>query len=494
MGLFDSLFGGNKDTAPAPSAPVQETTVQAAPAQVTPVVPAQAAAIEPRRVRIVETVLRDGHQSLLATRMRTRHMQPVLEALDAVGYEALECWGGATFDSMVRFLDENPWDRLRILKQHVKNTPLQMLLRGQNLLGYTHYSDDVVRDFIFRMVDQGIDRVRVFDALNDVRNMESSIRYAKEAGAHVQGAMVYTISPVHTEDAFINVARHFVEVGADSLCIKDMSGLLAPFDAERLVRRLKAEFDIPVDLHSHFTTGLADLTYLKGVEAGVDIIDTALSPFSSASSQPSTESIVMALKDTPYDTGLDLAALESLATYFRGVRKEIEEEFGIKAASEIIPEVRKYQIPGGMLSNTRNQLKEMGMEDRFFEVLEEMPRVRADLGYPPLVTPTSQIVGTMATMNVMMGQRYKMVPNEVKDIVRGKYGTLPAPISEEIKQLIIGDEPVITHRPADDIPAQMDTFRQTLAEKGFVGITEEDVITYAMLPEQALLYFERHRR
>ncbi len=488
MGLFDSLFGGNKDNATTP--------VQSAPAQVTPVaaMPAQAAAVEPRRIRICETVLRDGHQSLLATRMRTRHMEPVLEALDAVGYEALECWGGATFDSMIRFLDENPWDRLRVLKKHINKTPLQMLLRGQNLLGYTHYSDDVVRDFIFRMVDQGIDRVRVFDALNDVRNMESSIRFSKEAGAHVQGAMVYTISPVHTEDAFIDVARHFVQAGVDSLCIKDMSGLLAPFDAERLIRRLKSEFDIPVDLHSHFTTGLADLTYLKGIEAGVDIIDTALSPFSSASAQPSTESMVMALKDTPYDTGLDLAALEALASYFRVVRKNIEEEFGIKAASEIIPEVRKYQIPGGMLSNTKNQLKEMGMADRFFDVLEEMPRVREDLGFPPLVTPTSQIVGTMATMNVMMGQRYKMVPNEVKDIVRGKYGTLPAPITEEIKQLIIGDEDVITHRPADDIPDQMDMFRAQLAEKGFVGITEEDVITYAMLPEQALLYFERHRR
>lgn len=450
--------------------------------------------MEKKKVKIMETVLRDGHQSVLATRMRTRHMVPMLEALDAIGYESLECWGGATFDSMVRFLDENPWDRLRTLKQHIKKTPLQMLLRGQNLLGYKHYADDVVHDFVCKAVENGIDRIRIFDALNDARNMESSIRYAKEAGAHVQGAFVYTISPLHTDEKFLDLAKDLVSMGVDSLCIKDMSGLLAPYDAEKLVTTLRENFDIPLELHSHFTCGMANATYVKAVENGIDIIDTALSPFAFATSQPATETMVDMFRGTPYDTGLDLKALEAAATYFRKVKKEISEEFNIPAATDVIPEVREYQIPGGMLSNTRNQLREMGMEDRFFDVLAEMPRVRADLGYPPLVTPTSQMVGTMATMNVMLGERYKMVPNEIKDLVRGKYGRLPGPISEEIKQKLIGNETIIDHRPADDFKPQMDSLRAELAEKNFVNITEEDVITYAMLPAEALQYFEKHRR
>lgn len=450
--------------------------------------------MEKRRVRIVETVLRDGHQSVLATRMRTKHMLPALEALDAIGYEALECWGGATFDSAIRFLDEDPWQRLREIKALVKHTPLQMLLRGQNILGYKHYADDVVRSFVHKAVENGIDRIRVFDALNDARNMEAAIRFGIEAGAHVQGALVYTISPAHTDENFINVAQEMIDMGVHSLCIKDMSGLLAPYDAAQLVKHLKERFDVPIDVHSHFTTGLANATYLKAVEAGADIIDTALSPFAFATAQPATESIVMSFENSPYETGLDKDALASLAEYFRKVRQEIIEEFNIPVTTDVIPEVRKYQIPGGMLSNTRNQLREFGMEDRFFEVLDEMPRVRADLGYPPLVTPTSQMVGTMAMMNVYMGERYKMVPNEIRELVRGNYGRLPVPISEDIRKTIIGEELPIAHRPADDLAPQLDECRAQLVEKGFANLSEEDVLSYAIFPEVALQYFEKHYR
>ena len=449
-----------------------------------------------KRVRLVETVLRDGHQSILATRMRMKHMLPALQQLDEIGYDALECWGGATFDSCIRFLDENPWERLRTLKANLKNTPLQMLLRGQNLLGYKHYADDVVEAFVRKAKENGMDRIRIFDALNDPRNMRAAIEAGNKAGVHVQGTMVYTISPVHTNESFVKVARELKEMGIDSLCIKDMSGLLAPYDAESLVKDLRKEFGekFDIDLHSHFTCGLASATYLKAVEAGVDIIDTALSPFGHATSQPATESIVEIFRNTPYDTGLDLAKMRELATYFRGVRKEIADEFGLTPAHEVLPEVRHYQIPGGMLSNTQNQLKEMGMADKFFDVMDEMPRVREDLGFPPLVTPTSQIVGTMAMMNVMMGDRYKMVPNEVKDLVRGKYGQLPGTISDDIRQTIIGDEQPITCRPADLIEPELEGYRQDLATKGYNGITDEDVLTYAMFPEVAINFFEANRR
>lgn len=449
--------------------------------------------MEKKKVRLVETVLRDGHQSILATRMRTRHMVPFLEALDNIGFEALECWGGATYDSMVRFLDEDPWARLRILRQYCPKTPKQMLLRGQNLLGYRHYANDIVREFCHKAVENGIDRIRIFDALNDTRNMEAAIKASKEAGAHVQGAMVYTISPVHTVESFVEVAKELKQMGIDSLCIKDMSGLLAPYDGVELVGKLKeAMGDMDIDLHSHFTCGLANMTYLKAVEAGVDIIDTALSPFGYATSQPATESMVATFQGTPYDTGLDLNALQAAAEYFRGVKKEIAEEFNLSVPSEIIPEVRRYQIPGGMLSNTRNQLKEMGMEDRFFDVLEEMPRVREELGFPPLVTPTSQIVGTMATMNVMMGDRYKAVPQEVKDLVRGKYGRLPGKVTEETRQIILGDEPKQDFDPRQ-IPDQLEDIKKELAEKGYMGLSMEDVLTYAMMPPQALEFFAKHR-
>ena len=440
-----------------------------------------------KKLRICETVLRDGHQSILATRMRYEQMEPVLGLLDDIGYEALECWGGATYDSCLRFLNEDPWERLRKLKANLKNTPLQMLLRGQNLLGYKHYSDDVVEAFCNAAVKNGIDRIRIFDALNDPRNMEAAIKYSKKAGAHVQSAMVYTISPVHTTESFLKVAETLVEMGTDSLCIKDMSGLLGPADAYDLVSTFKKRFgELPIDLHSHFTCGLASTTYWEAAKAGVDIIDTAISPFAHATSQPATETMIEMFKGTEWDLGLDLDKYIPLVDHFRKVKQQIAEEFNLKPASDVIPAVRRYQIPGGMLSNTQNQLNEMGMGDRFFDVMDEMPRVREDLGYPPLVTPTSQIVGTMAMMNVMMGDRYKMVPNEVKDLVRGKYGQLPGTISDEIRQTIIGDEQPITCRPADLIEPELEGYRQDLASKGYNGITDEDVLTYAMFPEVAI--------
>ena len=448
-----------------------------------------------KKLRICETVLRDGHQSILATRMRYEQMEPVLGLLDEIGYEALECWGGATYDSCLRFLNEDPWERLRKLKSNLKNTPLQMLLRGQNLLGYKHYSDDVVEAFCKAAVKNGIDRIRIFDALNDPRNMEAAIKYSKNAGAHVQSAMVYTISPVHTTESFLKVAETLVEMGTDSLCIKDMSGLLGPADAYDLVSTFKKRFgELPIDLHSHFTCGLASTTYWEAAKAGVDIIDTAISPFAHATSQPATETMIEMFKGTEWDLGLDLDKFIPLVDHFRKVKQQIAEEFNLKPASDVIPAVRRYQIPGGMLSNTQNQLNEMGMGDRFFDVMDEMPRVREDLGYPPLVTPTSQIVGTMAMMNVMMGDRYKMVPNEVKDLVRGKYGALPGTISDEIRQTIIGDEQPITCRPADLIEPELEGYRQDLASKGYNGITDEDVLTYAMFPEVAINFFEANRR
>ena len=448
-----------------------------------------------KKLRICETVLRDGHQSILATRMRYEQMEPVLGLLDDIGYEALECWGGATYDSCLRFLNEDPWERLRKLKANLKNTPLQMLLRGQNLLGYKHYSDDVVEAFCNAAVKNGIDRIRIFDALNDPRNMEAAIKYSKKAGAHVQSAMVYTISPVHTTESFLKVAETLVEMGTDSLCIKDMSGLLGPADAYDLVSTFKKRFgELPIDLHSHFTCGLASTTYWEAAKAGVDIIDTAISPFAHATSQPATETMIEMFKGTEWDLGLDLDKYIPLVDHFRKVKQQIAEEFNLKPASDVIPAVRRYQIPGGMLSNTQNQLNEMGMGDRFFDVMDEMPRVREDLGYPPLVTPTSQIVGTMAMMNVMMGDRYKMVPNEVKDLIRGKYGQLPGTISDEIRQTIIGDEQPITCRPADLIEPELEGYRQDLASKGYNGITDEDVLTYAMFPEVAINFFDANRR
>ena len=443
-------------------------------------------------VKIMETVLRDGHQSLAATRMRTTDMIDMLEQLDDVGYFSLEAWGGATFDSTLRFLNEDPWERLRIIKRHCKKTPIQMLLRGQNILGYNHYADDVVSEFVKRAVHNGVGIVRIFDALNDVRNLEVSMRVAKETGAHVQGAFVYTISPFHTTETFVKVANDLVSMGADSICIKDMAGLLAPYVAYDLVTALKAAVPVPIDIHSHYTSGMAGMTYLKAIEAGVDIIDCALSPFAMGSSQPATEALVAALEGTPRDTGIAKETLFPIADHFRAVKKNVAETFKLNTAIDIDTKVLSFQIPGGMLSNFLNQLKEQGMEDKYQEMLEEMPKVRADLGYPPLVTPTSQITGSMAAFNVMFG-RYKVVPREVKDLARGKYGRTPAPINPEVAEQILAGEELITHRPADDIAPQMEALTASLAEKGYPNAPVEDVLSYALFPDVALKFFEANR-
>lgn len=443
-------------------------------------------------LKITETVLRDGHQSLAATRMRTSDMLPVLEQLDEIGYFSIEAWGGATFDSCLRFLNEDPWERLRTIKKHLKKTPIQMLLRGQNVLGYNNYADDVVTEFVKRAVDNGVGVIRIFDALNDVRNLEASMRAAKESGAHVQGSFVYTISPYHNNESFLKVARDLVSLGTDSICIKDMAGLLAPYKAFELVKALKAEINVPIHLHTHYTSGMASMTYLKAIEAGVDIIDTALSPFSMASSQPSTEAMIATLEGTERDTGLSKEKLFPIADHFRVIKKQLAETFNLNTNIEIDTKVLSFQIPGGMLSNLLNQMKEQGMADKFPELIEEMPKVRAELGYPPLVTPTSQIVGSMAAFNVMLG-RYKVVPREVKDLARGKYGRTPAPIDPEFLKSLIGDEEIITHRPANDIQPQMVALRQELAEKGYPNASTEDVLSYAVFPDVALKFFENNR-
>jgi len=444
-------------------------------------------------LKICETVLRDGHQSLAATRMRTSDMAPVLEQLDEIGYFSLEAWGGATFDSCLRFLNEDPWERLRTIKKYLKKTPIQMLLRGQNVLGYNHYADDVVTEFVKRAVDNGVGVMRIFDALNDVRNLEVAMRVAKEAGAHVQGAFVYTISPFHKIDTFVKVAKDLAERGADSICIKDMAGLLAPYVAYELVKRLKEEVSVPIHLHSHYTSGMASMSYGKAAEAGVDIVDCALSRFALGTSQPATEAIVAAFEGHERDTGLKKEALFPIADHFRAVKKSVAETFKLNTAIDIDTKVLSFQIPGGMMSNLLNQMKEMGMAEKYPELIEEMPKVRADLGYPPLVTPTSQIVGSMAAFNVMMG-KYKNVPREVKDLARGKYGRTPAPIAPEVADIILKGEEIITHRPADDIPPQLERLKKDLAEKGYPNAAMEDVRSYAVFPDVALKFFEANRK
>ncbi len=449
-----------------------------------------------RPVGIMETVLRDGHQSLAATRMRLSDMEAELEALDNIGYWALEAWGSATFDSCLRFLNEDPWERLRHLRAKLKKTPISMLMRGQNILGYNHYADDVVEMFVQKMVEHGISVIRIFDALNDVRNLETAIKAAKKTGAHVQGAMVYTISPFHTIKNFVDVAEAFAERGVDSLCIKDMSGLIAPYTAYELVKSLKENArtrHLPVHLHSHYTSGMASMSYLKAIEAGADVVDCALSPFALGTSQPCSESMIAALEGQPRDTGIKKEALYPLADFFRDVKKNLAKDFGLNTNFDVDVKVLTFQIPGGMMSNLRNQLKEQGWEDKYSELLDEMPRVRADLGYPPLVTPTSQIVGSMAAMNVGMGERYAIVPTEVADLARGKYGKTPAPVNPEMADKIIGDLPRITYRPADDITPQMETLKKTLAEKGYPDASIEDVLSYALFPEVALAFFKKNR-
>ncbi|WP_406661074.1 sodium-extruding oxaloacetate decarboxylase subunit alpha [Methanolobus sp. ZRKC3] len=432
------------------------------------------------KVKITETILRDAHQSLIATRMRTRNMIPIVEKLDEIGYYSLEMWGGATFDSSIRYLNEDPWERLKELKKHMVNTPAQMLLRGQNLVGYRHYSDDVVEKFVKKAHENGIDIFRVFDAVNDIRNMEKAITVAKKEGAHVQGTISYTISPVHTIEKYVELATGLAELECDSICIKDMAGLISPQQAHDLVKALKSEVNLPVDLHCHCTSGMAPMSYTAACRAGVDILDTALSPFAWGTSQPPTESIVAALAETKRATGLDMELLAEVAAYF----KELKEEYRCilnPISEQIDTNVLRYQIPGGMLSNLVSQLKEQNALDKYDDVLAEMPRVRAELGYPPLVTPTSQIVGTQAVLNVLMGERYKVIPKEVKDYVRGLYGRPPQKISDEIIAMIIEDEEPITCRPADLLEPEYEKKKAEAEEMGLVK-KEEDILTYILYP------------
>ncbi|NLX71318.1 MAG: oxaloacetate decarboxylase subunit alpha [Clostridiales bacterium] len=440
------------------------------------------------KVKITETAFRDAHQSLIATRMTTEEMLPIAELIDQVGYNSVEMWGGATFDSCLRFLNEDPWERLRIIRKTLKKTKLQMLLRGQNLLGYRHYPDDVVIEFVKKAVGNGIDIIRVFDALNDIRNLETAIRAVIDEGAHAQASVVYTISPIHNTQHYIQTAKALEEMGAHSLCIKDMAGLLTPYYAYELVTELKKAVKIPIQVHSHYTSGLASMTYMKAVEAGADVIDCAISPMALGTSQPATEPMVAALKDTPYDTGLDLDLLSQIAEYFRPLREKYLSE-GLLNPRVLSVDVNTllYQVPGGMLSNLVSQLKQQNKLDKYDEVLKEVPRVREDLGYPPLVTPTSQIVGTQAVLNVIFGERYKMVPAEVKAYVRGEYGRPPGEIKEEIRKKIIGDEEPITYRPADDLEPALDKYRDEI--KAYME-QEEDVLSYALFPQVAMNFFK----
>lgn len=438
---------------------------------------------------ITDTILRDAHQSQAATRMRIEDMLPGCEILDSVGYWSLECWGGATFDACMRFLDEDPWERLRKLRSAMPKTRLQMLLRGQNLLGYKHYADDVVDEFIEKSIKNGIDVIRVFDALNDPRNLMQSVKSIKKYGGICEAAISYTVSPVHNIEYFVKLAKLLEKMGADTICIKDMANLLLPYDAYKLVSELKRSVSVPIHLHTHNTAGTGDMTNLMAAQAGVDIVDTALSPLANGTSQPATESLVATLQGTDRDTGLDLVKLNEAAAYFRTVADKLKKE-GILDPKVLSVDTKAliYQVPGGMLSNLLNQLKQAKKEDKYYEVLAEVPRVRKDFGYPPLVTPTSQIVGTQAVMNVLAGERYKMVPKESKGMLKGEYGQLPAPINEEVRKKCIGDEEVITCRPADLIAPELEKYR---AEAGDLAKCEEDVLSYALFPQVAKKFLEK---
>jgi len=441
-----------------------------------------------RPVKITDTTFRDAHQSLIATRMTTEDMLPIAEKMDQVGFHSMEVWGGATFDSCLRFLKEDPWERLRKLRATIKNTKLQMLLRGQNLLGYRHYADDVVEYFVQKSIANGIDIIRIFDALNDTRNLETAIKAANKEKGHVQVAISYTLSEVHTLDYYVKLAKELESMGAHSLCIKDMAGLLLPYQAYELVSALKKAVKIPIQLHGHYTSGVVAMSYLKGIEAGADVVDTAMSPFSMGTSQPATEVMVETLKGTPYDTGLNQELLAEIADYFRSLREKAMEE-GLLNPKVLGVDIKTllYQVPGGMLSNLVSQLKTQNAEDRFYEVLEEIPRVRADFGYPPLVTPTSQIVGTQAVLNVLMNERYKMVTKESKALVKGEYGRTPVPISEEIVKKVIGNEKPITCRPADLIEPELEKIESEMKQ---YKEQDEDVLTYALFPQVAEEFFK----
>ena len=439
--------------------------------------------VKMKRIKIIETAFRDAHQSLLATRMRTRDMLPIAEKMDNVGYFSLEAWGGATFDTCIRYLNEDPWERLVELNDVVKRTPLQMLLRGQNLVGYKHYPDDIVRNFVEKSYENGIDVFRIFDALNDIRNMELSIKVAKEQGAHVQGTISYTTSPVHTLEKYVEFAKELEVLGCDSVVIKDMAGLISPHDTYEIVKTLKEETDLLINLHCHCTSGMTPMSYYAACQAGVDLLDTAISPLSWGASQPPTESMVAALEDTPYATGLDLNLLSEIKKYFEGIRKKYSSLID-PISEKVDTDVLLYQIPGGMLSNFVSQLKEQNALDRYEEVLKEVPKVREELGYPPLVTPTSQIVGIQAVMNVLGGERYKNVSKEVKDYIKGYYGRPPAPVNRIVAIKIIGNAEVIDSRPADLLEPELDKFRAEGEKMGIIK-KDEDVLTYALYPAVA---------
>ncbi|MDE6401029.1 MAG: oxaloacetate decarboxylase subunit alpha [Clostridiales bacterium] len=441
------------------------------------------------KVKIMETILRDAHQSQAATRMRTDEMLPAAKLLDDVGFYALEAWGGATFDSCLRYLDEDPWERLRSLKKAIPNTKLQMLFRGQNILGYKHYADDVVDEFCRLSLKNGVDIIRIFDALNDIRNMKQAIDSTKKYGGTVEAALCYTTSKVHTIDYFVELAVKLEQMGADIICIKDMANLLLPYTVYELVSRIKDKVKIPVHLHTHNTAGTGDMVNLKAIEAGCDIVDTALSPLGNGTSQPATESLVASLQGTEYDTGLDLDKLNKCTVYFRKVADRLVAD-GILNSKVLKVDVNAliYQVPGGMLSNLISQLKQQNASDRLTEVLEEVPRVRADLGYPPLVTPSSQIVGTQAVLNVLMGERYKTVTKETKGGLAGEYGKLPIEPDAKIVKKIIGDTPRITCRPADNIAPELDKYKKEIEE---YAIQEEDVLTYALFPQLAIPFFKK---
>ena len=443
------------------------------------------------KVKITETVLRDAHQSLIATRMTMDEMLPILPLMDKVGYHSVECWGGATFDACLRFLNEDPWERLRTLKKNLPNTKLQMLFRGQNMLGYRHYADDVLEYFVQKSVANGIDIIRIFDALNDIRNLETAIKAAKKEGAHTQVAISYTLGDVFTTDYYVDYAKRIESAGADSICIKDMAALLTPYETEKLVKALKSAVKIPIQLHTHYTSGLASMCLLKGIEAGVDVIDTAMSPLALGTSHAPTESMVAALQGTEYDTGLDLVLLTEIRDYFMKLRKKYIDS-GLLDPKMLAVDANAliYQVPCGMLSNLLSQLKQAGKEDKLEEVLKEVPRVRKDAGYPPLVTPSSQIVGTQAVFNVIMGERYKMVTKEFKGIVRGEYGRTPVPIDPEFRKKIIGDDTPIDCRPADLLEPELDKLKKECAEW---TEQEEDVLSYAQFGQVAVKFFENRR-
>ncbi len=435
------------------------------------------------KLYITDTILRDAHQSQAKTRMRIEDMLPALEVLDSIGYWSIECWGGATFDACMRFLNEDPWERLRTIKKHMPNTKLQMLFRGQNILGYKHYADDVVEAFCKKSIENGIDVVRVFDALNDPRNLEAAIKFVKEYGGMCEAAISYTTSPVHNEDYFVKLACTLEKMGADTICIKDMANLLLPYDAYSLVKKLKENVGVPIHLHTHNTAGTGDMTNLLAAKAGVDIVDCALSPLANGTSNPATESLVATLKGTERDTGLDLNKLSKAAEHFRKVAADL------KARGDLDPKVLNvdsntllYQVPGGMLSNLMGQLKDNNAEDKLYDVLAEVPRVRKDFGYPPLVTPTSQIVGTQAVLNVLMGERYKMITKESKGLLKGEYGQLPGEVNAEVRKKAIGDEEVITCRPADLLKPELKKYEEEAKD---VAKCEEDVLSYALFPQVA---------